>query len=249
MKLLDLTLPSPAGNLACDEALLNQGEAGGGEILRFWEPREYFVVVGYANQVATEVNVPACAAKHIPIFRRCSGGGTVLQGPGCLNYTLILQIASHPPLANISGANKFIMERNREAIQSAIGNQQSAISVRGHTDLALAPRRSPLASQRKFSGNSQRRHKRALLFHGTFLLDFDLPLVSEFLRMPSKQPDYRNHRNHLDFLANLNIPAAQLKTAIGKAWEATEPSRDFPEAETNKLATEEYSNANWNFRC
>ena len=57
MKLLDLTLPTPAENLACDEALLNQAEANGGEILRFWEPREHFVVVGYANKVGTEVDV------------------------------------------------------------------------------------------------------------------------------------------------------------------------------------------------
>ncbi|MGH7993387.1 MAG: lipoyl protein ligase domain-containing protein, partial [Limisphaerales bacterium] len=66
MKLLDLTLASPAENLACDEALLNWSEAAGGEILRFWEPREYFVVVGYANRVETEVNVAACQAHGIP---------------------------------------------------------------------------------------------------------------------------------------------------------------------------------------
>jgi hypothetical protein len=61
MHLLDLTLPTPAENLACDEALLDLCEEGGaGEVLRFWEPREYFVVVGYANKVASEVNVNAC---------------------------------------------------------------------------------------------------------------------------------------------------------------------------------------------
>jgi lipoate-protein ligase A len=78
MKLLDLTLLSTAENLACDEALLDAAEAGtGDEVLRFWEPREHFVVVGYANKVATEVNVAACETRGIPILRRCSGGGTV----------------------------------------------------------------------------------------------------------------------------------------------------------------------------
>ena len=155
MKLLDLTLPSPAENLACEEALLNAcDENGGEEILRFWEARETFVVVGYANKVATEVNVAACAAKKIPIFRRCSGGGTVLQGAGCLNYALILQIGEDGPLRNISSANQFIMERNRAAIESLffkseIGNRKSEISVSGHTDICLGGL--------KFSGNSQRR--------------------------------------------------------------------------------------------
>ena len=59
MKVLDLTLPTPAENLACDEALLDAAESGaGGEALRFWESPVHFVVVGYANKVATEVNVP-----------------------------------------------------------------------------------------------------------------------------------------------------------------------------------------------
>ncbi len=241
MKVLDLTLASPAGNLACDEALLNWSEAGkAGEILRFWEPREYFVVVGYANKVEAEVNVAACAANHVPIFRRCSGGGTVLQGPGCLNYTLILQIAGHPSLANISGANKFIMERHRATIEYAIPDSQPAIAVRGHTDLAVG--------EHKFSGNSQRRLKRSLLFHGTFLLNFDLSRVTELLRMPSKQPGYRNNRSHTDFLTNLSAPTALVKSELARVWNASEKSSDFPETEVQKLAAERYSTAQWNFK-
>ncbi|MGH7953728.1 MAG: lipoate--protein ligase family protein, partial [Limisphaerales bacterium] len=183
MKLLDLAFSTPAENLACDEALLDWSEnENGEEILRFWESPEIFVVVGYANKIASEVHVTNCAANKIPVFRRCSGGGTVLQGAGCLNYALILQIAGNAPLANISSANRFIMEQNRMAIQSATGNRQPAISIRGHTDLVLG--------DKKFSGNSQRRRKKLLLFHGTFLLNFNLALVGEFLRMPSLQPGY-----------------------------------------------------------
>ena len=171
MKLHDLTLATPAENLACDEALLNQSEAGdGGEILRFWEPREYFVVVGYANKVEREVNAAACQARGVPIFRRCSGGGTVLQGPGCLNYALILLIAERPSLAGISGVNKFIMERNARGHRSGsevVGSRRPALRFVGipiwpWPPVLRRPGRSgakavfPVAL-RKFSGNSQRR--------------------------------------------------------------------------------------------
>ena len=154
---LNLTMPSPAENLAGDEALLDWCESGeGAETLRFWESPEPFVVVGYANKVATEVNAAACEARKIPILRRCSGGGTVVQGPGCLNYTLVLPIANDGPLHSIAVANQFIMRRNRAAIESAIRNPQSAIAIRGHTDLAIGGK--------KFSGNSQRRRKQFLFF-------------------------------------------------------------------------------------
>lgn len=241
MKLLDLTLATPAENLACDEALLNWSETGdGGEILRFWEPREYFIVVGYANKVEREINAAACQARGIPIFRRCSGGGTVLQGPGCLNYALVLNMAERPPLANISSVNKFIMERNAKALQSALGGSQPAVSVRGHTDLALG--------ERKFSGNSQRRLKRALLFHGTFLLQLDLTLMTELLRMPSQQPDYRHNRGHIEFLGNLNVPATRLKDALREIWTAMKEMPDFPARETSRLAATKYSTREWNLK-
>jgi lipoate---protein ligase len=245
MKHLDVTFPSPAENLACDEALLDWCEENGGEeILRFWESPETFVVVGYANKIAAEVNVENCRAKQIPIFRRCSGGGTVVQGAGCLNYALILRIAENSPLAAISSANKFIMEHNRAAIEalfeSQIANRKSQILVRGHTDLSL--------NGLKFSGNSQRRRKNFLLFHGTFLLNFDLALVGEFLRMPSKQPDYRANRNHDEFLTNLNLPADKVKAALKKSWNAIKELKDFPKSEIQKLAMQKYSTDEWNFK-
>ena len=253
MELLDLTLPSPAENLACDETLLDAAEAGHGEeVLRFWEPREHFVVVGYANKVATEVNVAACETRGIPVLRRCSGGGTVVQGPGCLNYTLVLRITADGPLHDIGVANQFIMRQNRAAIESVgrvtpcaphHGGQRTArptIAIRGHTDLAM--------SERKFSGNSQRRRKHFLLFHGTFLLNFNLALVSELLPLPSKQPDYREHRPHTEFLTNLNVPANEVKAALQQAWKAEEPLKNPPLEKIASLAREKYATREWNMK-
>jgi lipoate-protein ligase A len=217
MKLLDLTLPSPAENLACDEVLLDTADAGDGdEMLRFWEPREHFVVVGYANKVATEVNVAACEARGIPVLRRCSGGGTGV-------------------------ANQFIMRQNRAAI-ATLNSQPSTLNaaIRGHTDLAIG--------ERKFSGNSQRRRKHFLLFHGTYLLKFDLALVSELLPMPSKQPDYREHRPHTEFLTNLNVPASDVKTALRQAWKAEELLKNPPLEKIATLARDKYATREWNLK-
>jgi lipoate-protein ligase A len=243
MKHLTLNLPSPAENLAADEVFLNSAENGdGGEMLLFWEPRETFVVVGYANKVATEVNVAACAAKQIPIFRRCTGGGTVVQLRGGLNYSLILRIDEAGGTRNITTANQFIMEKNRAAVESEFSSQNSAarISVRGHTDLCLG--------DVKFAGNSQRRRKNFLLFHGTLLLDCDLGLISELLLMPSLQPDYRARRPHKEFVTNLNLPASAVKAALAKEWNANEELKKPPLAEMEKLAREKYSTSEWNFK-
>lgn len=243
MKYLDCTFPSPAENLACDEALLDWAESGrGGESLRFWESPQPFVVVGYANKVASEVNVPACESRKIPILRRCSGGGTVVQGPGCLNYALVLAITPDGPLHSIAVANQFIMRRNRAAIEAEVRSQkpEARIAIRGHTDLTV--------SELKCSGNSQRRRRKFLLFHGTFLLNFDLALAGDLLRMPSQQPAYRENRAHAKFLTNLRLTAKATKLAMKKAWNANTPLTDPPLKEIKALAHEKYSTNEWNFK-
>jgi lipoate-protein ligase A len=246
MEFIDLCFDSPAENLAGDEALLDWREhGGGGGILRFWESAQPFVVVGYANKIQAEVNVASCESENIPIFRRCSGGGTVLQGAGCLNYALILEITENSPLSGISGANQYIMDRNLKAIQSVAGEPFS-IKVQGCTDLAAAV--DPSTIFRKFSGNSQRRHKAFLLFHGTFLLNFDLELVGKFLKFPSRQPDYRGSRGHESFLMNLKLPAAAVKAAMKTVWKADRPLQAPPMEGIVALAREKYGTPEWNLK-
>src|SRR6266404_9885638 len=107
MHLCDLTLGSPAENLAADEALLDLCEAGrAGEVLRFWQPAGHFVVVGYANKLASEVHLSFCRDHQIHIYRRCTGGGTVLQGPGVLNYSLVLRITEDATGLGIQSTNE-----------------------------------------------------------------------------------------------------------------------------------------------
>lgn len=246
MNFLDSTLRSPEENLACDEALLDfYEEQGAGGVLRFWEPRSYFVVVGYGNLVTNEVNVDACEHEKIPILRRCSGGGTVLQGPGCLNYSLILKIEEGGPLGTISTANRFIMERNRAAIESQFKTESAKLKVAGHTDLVID---AGPGLALKFSGNAQRRKKHFLLFHGTFLLNFNIALVEKYLRMPSRQPAYRTGRSHENFLTNLSLSAETLKQAMRSAWGATDALQTIPHDSIALLLRDKYVTKEWNFK-
>ena len=237
IKYLDLTLPSPEENLALDEALLDACNDGGAEALRFWESPRYFVVVGLGRSVGEDVDQKACAADNVAILRRCSGGGTVLQGPGCLNYALVLRQERDPGLRTVSDANRHIMERNRTALAAETGLE---VRVEGHTDLAV--------DGLKFSGNSQRRRRHALLFHGTFLLGFDISKVEQFLRLPGLQPEYRRGRRHHEFLRNLELEPESVKAAIQRAWDGRSPLTGVPSKAIRTLVEAKYSRTDWNFR-
>jgi len=193
--------------------------------------------LGYANQASLEVKRDRCREMHIPILRRCSGGGTVLQGPGCLNYTLILRVDASRPVSTIAEANAHIMGAHQRALASLLNKE---VAIEGHTDLAIGGR--------KFSGNAQRRKRRFLLFHGSFLLDFDLSLIEHALLLPSKQPVYRRNRSHLEFLMNLKLPADAIKRALRSAWSANETLDRTPTALIEQMAKEKYSQVEWTFR-
>lgn len=237
MQLLDLSPDSPASNLALDEALLDWVEDGEGvPTLRFWESPSYFVALGYTNRATTEANIDACAAHDIPILRRVTGGGTVLQGRGCLNYAIIDRIERGQSL-NVGATNNFVMGRMRDALNPLLDGE---VSVQGHIDLVWRGR--------KFSGNAQKRRARTFLFHGTVLLDFDLELVQQVLRPPSKEPDYRAKRSHSDFITNVPLERESVKAALAKAFGATEILQNPPLQRVEDLIVQRYTRDDWNFR-
>lgn len=229
LRLLDLTLPSPVENLALDEALLDElDEHGGDPVLRFWESDRYFVVLGPSCRLSDDVHMDACEQNDVPVFRRASGGGTVLQGPGCLSYAFVLPLTLHPDLANIRTTNQFILER----IARALHRWEPAISFRGTSDLAIGGM--------KVSGNAQRRTRYALLFHGTILYAMQTDLIARYLKHPARQPDYRENRPHSAFLRTIDAAPQDLKRALAEAWDVEStlgdwPRRRLPEAIRNVL--------------
>ena len=175
--------------------------------LRFWECPTYSVVLGRSNQSTVEVNESFCKQKNISIHKRCSGGGTVLLGPGSLCYSLYIP-CQYEGCESISSSNQTIMSHNKTAIATLLDD----VTIQGHTDLCI--------DKTKFSGNAQRRKKRYLLFHGTFLYNFDLTLISSCLQHPSKEPSYREKRPHSSFLQNIDTSSQDIQNAMLKVWGA-----------------------------
>jgi lipoate-protein ligase A len=234
MRYLDLTLSTPAENLALDEALLLEAEAGqGGEVLRVWEWPSPAVVLGAACRLAEDVNVDACRADGVPILRRSSGGGTVLLGAGCLCYSLVLAYERSPSLREIPSSYAFILDRIRAALLDLLPGIEQA----GTSDLA--------AGGRKFSGNAQQRKLHHLLHHGTLLHGFDVDLVGRYLRMPVRQPDYREGRDHGEFLLDLSMDGLQLRQRLRDGWQAGEDLAAWPRDVVATLTEERYTRMEW----
>jgi lipoate---protein ligase len=192
-----------AENLALDEALLIEADAGrGGPVLRFWEPVDFGVVLGASCRVGEDVLEEACRADGVPILRRTSGGGTVVVGPGALNVSVILPDSAAPGLTTVEGAHRYVLD----SIARRICGAGPTVTVAGRGDLVIG--------NQKCGGSAQRRLKSWFMVHCSILNDFSIDRVVRYLAVPRRQPDYRQGRGHHAFLRNLGLPRKILQDAI-----------------------------------
>jgi len=238
MKLLELTLETSVANVALDEALLERAElaSDSSEVLRIWEPRVPAVVIGRSSPIDQEVNLDFCKANGIEVFRRCSGGQSIVTGPGCLMYAVVLDYRMRPELRMLEKAHQFVMGKMAAALESV----SITTKLQGTSDLTL--------DGRKFSGNALRCKRNWLVYHGTMLCDFNLDLIAQCLGDPIRQPEYRSQRSHHEFLTQLPTSTTLLSSAIVKQWEATESLEEWPRGLTDRLITQKYGQSEWTFK-
>lgn len=239
MKLLDLTLPTLAENLALDEALLKAADEHqllDCEVLRLWHANHDGVVVGRSSKVADEVYLDRAAARQVPVLRRPSGGATVAIGPGCLLYTLLIDLNAQPDLRMLDAVHDYVMR----GMLSAIRPFAPDVRFDGTCDLVL--------NERKFSGNSLKVGRNWTLYHGTLLISMDLAIIDQLLKHPPREPEYRKGRAHSEFVTNLNVHEEQLCESLRKTWRADRKLEDVPLDLVQDLLQSRYSQASWNLQ-
>lgn len=231
-----------AQELAFDEALLLHADEltertmGVNEFIRVWEFVAPVVVLGRSSKVAEEVDIAYCRSEAIPIHRRSSGGASVVGGPGCLMYSVVLDLNLRPELSQIDKAHQFVMQR----VLSAVNVQLGRAEFQGTCDLTL--------DNRKFSGNSMRVARHHLLYHGTLLYQADLARIANCLRLAPRQPGYRAERPHTEFITNVVIDPEQFRGDLLAEFGVTSKwSGSISNAMLMKLKSERYDNPNWNY--
>jgi len=226
MLLKDITFPTPEENILYDDVLLQLAEHGKGEeTLRFWESEQLFIVLGRISVLQDDVKLSTVVNDGLSVLRRSSGGGTVVQGKGCLNYTLILSKAKHPSIQNIKNSYCYILEKLTKALNT-LGLETKYFPV---SDVVLTN------LMKKISGNAQKRAKKFILHHGTILYDFNLKQIEKYLKMPKDIPEYRKDRNHIDFVANIHCKQNDIKESLKRVFKVKNQESRINDEEKNYL--------------
>ncbi|HNS00010.1 MAG TPA: hypothetical protein PKX48_13495 [Planctomycetota bacterium] len=236
-----------AAALGTVEGLLAAARAEGHEVAAYlWRPRARGVVLGSACRLGGEVHRDECRRRALGVFRRASGGGTVLIGPETWCYSCVLSRGIDP--GSIQGAFAWL----HRVVIAALGRFGVAAESVAVSDLAA---RAPGGELRKLAGHSQKRTRRGVLCEGTLLAEaFPFPM-SAVLRHPPREPEYRRGRPHEEFVTDLRALgaavefqefAAAFAAALGAA-----PPRELPAefaARGEALARERYLAPEWTER-
>jgi len=180
--------PTVEMNLVLDERLAQCAGRTGRHILRLWWGSNTTAVLGCGDKPEVALNLDECKRRGVGWVKRITGGGTVLQTPGVFNYSY-----AAPDSGNLDLRRVF--EQGAQLVIHALAQFGVNARQRGTSDVAV--------DGRKISGSAQARKWKAILLHGTLLVDIDRELMEAVLRRPHKEPDYRNGRAHSDFVVTL----------------------------------------------
>ena len=170
--LINLQPGGPAFGLALDEALLALSEER--STLRLWR-NTLSVIIGRSQHLHDEVDWDRCRETGIPVYRRCSGGGTVLHYPGNLNITLIV--------------NGLWREKTVHEVDAACGCAiANAVESVGITCRRVRNALLDSEGSRKLSGSAQAVRGERRLYHATLLLAAPPVPMSSILR--AMRPGY-----------------------------------------------------------
>lgn len=154
-----------------------------------WEPGFLCIVLGQSNRLDQSVYVEQAAADNIPVYKRPSGGETVVLSPG----TLVISILKRGD--GLRSPRLYFNAYNEKIIQALRGLGVKNLSVNGISDICIG--------NQKILGSSIYRNRDRVLYHGVLNRAESVDVIERYLKHPPREPEYRDGRRHKDFVTSL----------------------------------------------
>ena len=188
---------NPAENLAIEESLM--GWAADGESILFLYENNPAVVIGRFQNPWKECRIGLAGELNIPILRRISGGGTVVHGPGNLNFSFIT-----PSRIPDTGGNL-------DSVIRALSSLGIRLFRNSRYDLRVTLPGEP--GDFKVSGSAFRQTTSASMHHGTLLVGADLPVLKKLLSQKPRSLEVKGVASVPSPVVNLSRLRQGLTTA------------------------------------
>jgi lipoate---protein ligase len=155
-----------------------------------WQPEETVIVLGQSNQPDTAVHMDLAAGDGVPVYKRNTGGQTVILTPKTIviSVRLISEKLDNP---------QVYFKRINQLIIDALSNLGILnLNERGISDIAIG--------EKKILGSSIYRKRNMVFYHAVLNIAESPEFIGRYLKHPSREPDYRIGRKHEDFVTSVH---------------------------------------------
>ena len=160
------------------------------EFFKVWIPDKTYLVLGQGNKAETSLFTEKVEKDGIEVFKRPSGGEAVILSPNTLVVsTLTIDEKFKNPSIYFKFYNKLLSDVFEELGIKEVGQK-------GISDITIG--------NKKIVGSSIYRRKNKVFYHAVINVSESIDLISCYLKHPSKEPDYREGRNHSEFVTSIN---------------------------------------------
>ncbi len=229
---------NPYYNMAFDEFCLESLPIDE-PVFYLWQNRPA-VIVGYNQEVNTEVNLEYLKANDIALVRRVTGGGAVYHDLGNLNYTIV--------------GRSEDLERDYPEYASLMMKALQTLDI----PATLSGRNDILVKGKKISGFAKRVSRNRLMVHGTLMYDVDLDKLTQVLNpsatklqskgIASVRSRVANLREYLPETADIQAFSQRLEEILSCNYKDAEYKLSEDDlAHIQKLTDEKFAIWEWNY--
>ena len=185
------------------DAELLSGNGSGVDAL-VWVPSFFCIVLGQSNRPGDSIHVEAAEEGDIPVYKRPSGGESVILSP---NTLVISYIKRNEPLRS---PRRYFSLVNGKIIETLSGLGVRGLGQRGISDICIG--------DKKILGSSIYRNKDLVFYHGVLNISEPVSNLEKYLKHPPREPEYRGGRSHSEFVTSLFAEGYRIRAdAIKKA--------------------------------
>ena len=157
--------------------------------VKIWIPDEVSIILGRSNNPKDSLHSNNVITDKIPVYKRQSGGETVILSPNTLIISLALK------QTNFKGGKSYFEKINNYIINALKEVGIKNLRFRGISDIAI--------NRVKILGSAIYQNKDVVFYHAVLNISESTALMERYIKHPSREPDYRKNRNHDDFVTSL----------------------------------------------
>jgi len=164
--------------------------------VKVWRPDQTCLVLGQSNHPETSLVVEEVLEDQIPVYKRPSGGETVILTPNMLVISVVFRV---PTLQN---PKPYFVKINSGIISALEKQGVTGLNQKGISDIAIY--------DKKILGSSIYRTTEKMFYHAVLNISESIDTISKYIAHPAKEPDYRQGRSHKEFVTSLQEAGHEL---------------------------------------